>query len=162
MSTPSEENHNFPKNNIRDIIKIFESAKFNSPEKQTFLKSKTNANVLEDIFSKQEFFMEEQGSNEVCSSEKQFENTANVLNNTEKRSDNGFSKTSRHRSQSKDRIVDKFETYVRNVRIYSEVEKVENEKHLFTCCLLVGLIGKAPYIKSKFPKNVRSSKFSFL
>ena len=52
-----------------------------------------------------------------------------------------------------DKIISKFETYVKAVRAFS-VKKMDNNSHLFYCCLLVGLDGRSPYIKSKFPSNV--------
>lgn len=58
------------------------------------------------------------------------------------------------RNTKKDKIEDKFETYVRTVRIYSDPDKNVDDKNLFTSCFLVGLMGKTPYIKFKFPKNV--------
>lgn len=56
-------------------------------------------------------------------------------------------------SASKDDITKKFETYVRKVRVVSEPKK-KYDAHLFTCCIVVGLCGKEPYIKSKYPPDV--------
>lgn len=60
---------------------------------------------------------------------------------------------------TKDDIADKFQTYVRTVRLSADTENAGCDgKHLFTCCLLVGLMGNDPYIKMKFPKNVSGIK----
>lgn len=61
-------------------------------------------------------------------------------------------------SASKDDITKKFETYVKTVRVVSEPKK-KYDAHLFTCCIVVGLCGKEPYIKSKYPSDVSELKF---
>lgn len=56
-------------------------------------------------------------------------------------------------SGHEDEIVNKFETYVKTVRIYAK-SGVKRDEHLFDCCLLVGLNKRIAYIKMKFPDNV--------
>lgn len=58
---------------------------------------------------------------------------------------------------SKDEITNKFETYVKTVRIYAK-PGLKRDEHLFDCCLLVGLNKRTPYIKMKFPENVSRYK----
>lgn len=56
--------------------------------------------------------------------------------------------------QRKRKDTKRFEIYVKTVRAFS-IRKMSND-NLFHCCLLVGLDGKSPYVKSKFPSNVGS------
>lgn len=62
---------------------------------------------------------------------------------------------------SKDEITNKFETYVKTVRIYAK-PGVKRDEHLFDCCLLVGLNKRTPYIKMKFPENVSKHKITLV
>lgn len=66
----------------------------------------------------------------------------------------GCSTTESSPEETKDEITNKFETYVKTVRIYAK-PGVKRDEHLFDCCLLVGLNKRSAYIKMKFPENVR-------
>lgn len=65
----------------------------------------------------------------------------------------GCSATESSHEDAKDEITNKFETYVKTVRIYAK-PGVKRDEHLFDCCLLVGLNKRTAYIKMKYPENV--------
>lgn len=86
--------------------------------------------------------------------DRSFKNRNDVKMGSSSETDNSGEHKTSLKIRKKDEIVDKFETYVRTVRIFSDTDKGCDDKHLFTCLLLVGLMGKTPYIKVKYPKNV--------
>lgn len=123
-------------NNIKDIINAFEAKSGNVNNNSDTENSKDRVKVLEKHLRK-------------------------TLDNFSKKDINGSSDHSDHSSinddnliSSNDEITTKFETYVRTVRLFADSTKKVDESHLFTCCFLVGLCEKKPYIKYKFPPKV--------
>ncbi|XP_018334252.1 DENN domain-containing protein 2D-like isoform X2 [Agrilus planipennis] len=143
ISSLSEENGTlYELRKVKDIISVFETSpkyvskgiKITSKSKKKITDSNINSHKMKH-------------PPEVL--EKKLKNDQNHKNPS--------SHSSRNKRESVAQITKKFEIYVKRVRskVYakSSIQK-DKFKHLFDCFLLIGLNGKIPYIKCKYPDNI--------
>lgn len=134
MATDKSASHN-----IKDIISAFESKSVQSNGATELDCSKDRVKMLEnhlrttlDNFSKKDLSHLESSSDHSDRSSIIEENV----------------------NASNDDMTSKFKTYVRTVRLFADSKKKIDDAHLFSSCFLVGLCGREPYIKYRFPPNV--------
>lgn len=140
-STPVDENRKNHTNKIKDIIQSFESKNTKQrngkqPRKED---AKDRIKELENQLRKtiDKTFSCKMDKKDCCGENSCSCGSANESNSEE----------------NKDDITNKFETYVKTVRVYAQPGS-RRDKHLFDCCLIVGLNKRTPYIKMKYPEHV--------
>lgn len=154
VSTPSEENKTLLSGiKVKDLIKAIENNKCSNKTSNDVHKTNLNASVLNDINNINNHG--ETDDDRVIKLKNQLRNTLDKSFSTTSPSDNNASEFDLPEDESESKHEAKFQTYVKRVRSQIFCLPRRRKEHLFHCCLLVALDRCTPYVKSKFPENVR-------